>query len=389
MSRKAKLAGCGAPLAAMILVSGCSFSNTSDLPLPGGADLGSDPMTVEVEFNNALDLVPNSGVRVNDVVVGRVSDVELDDWKALVTVQVRGDVDLPENATASIRQTSVLGEKFVSLEAPDNPSATELADGDEIPLSRTSESPEIEQVFSALSLILNGGSIGQLQNIMRELNTALDGNEKPTRSLLNELAEFMGTLSSSRQQIATALDQMDALGAAARTQTPAIVNALDDIPPALQVLEGQRQQFVKMLTSLQKLSDVGTSVIRQSKANTIANLRDLRTILTNLNEAGDSVADALSVLPTAPFPDAIVGDTLQQAQSYRGGDAINFSLYGLVDWGRWWNAMTPAQRSALQGGSGRLDASSAETTLEGGQADSGGRPAQSGVGSLLSPGGEE
>src|SRR6478735_3217249 len=70
---------------------------------------------------------------------------------------LRGGTELPDNAVASIRQTSLLGEKFVSLAAPESGASTEpLASGDVIPLERSGRNPEVEEVLGALSLLLNG-----------------------------------------------------------------------------------------------------------------------------------------------------------------------------------------------------------------------------------------
>ena len=88
-------------------------------PLPGGPDVGDNPMTIKVEFADVLDLVPQSTVKVNDVSVGKVTAIDLEGYQALVTLEVRRDVELPDNAVAELRQTSLLGEKFVELSAPD------------------------------------------------------------------------------------------------------------------------------------------------------------------------------------------------------------------------------------------------------------------------------
>src|SRR5829696_8510103 len=85
-----------------VLLSGCGFSPYK-LPLPGGADLGSHPYTVKVQFRDVLDLVPQSAVRVNDIAVGKVTDVKLNGWTAVVTIKVNGDAKLPDNAVATIR----------------------------------------------------------------------------------------------------------------------------------------------------------------------------------------------------------------------------------------------------------------------------------------------
>ena len=86
-----------------------------------------------MQFPDVLDLVPQSTVKVNDVTVGKVTDVELDGYAADVTLLLRNDVDLPDNAEAEIRQTSLLGEKFVSLQrARGQPERRKLGDGDVI-----------------------------------------------------------------------------------------------------------------------------------------------------------------------------------------------------------------------------------------------------------------
>ena len=130
---RTRLAATSAALA--VLLSGCGMS-PYDLPLPGGANLGDNPYEVTVEFRDVLDLVPQSAVRVDDIAVGKVTKIELDGWTSTVTLQVNDDVELPGNAVANLRQSSLLGEKFVALEAPDNPGSGRLADGDHIPLDR-------------------------------------------------------------------------------------------------------------------------------------------------------------------------------------------------------------------------------------------------------------
>ena len=58
-------------------MTGCDF-DVYELPLPGGTGTGDDPITVTVQFNDVLDLVPQSTVKVNDVSVGKVTEVDLE-----------------------------------------------------------------------------------------------------------------------------------------------------------------------------------------------------------------------------------------------------------------------------------------------------------------------
>ena len=224
-----------AVLAAMFM-SACDASVYS-LPLPGGPDVGDDPMTIKVAFADVLDLVPQSTVKVNDVSVGKVTAIDLDGYQAIVTLQVRNDVDLPGNAVAELRQTSLLGEKFVHLEPPSDPSSGKLSDNDVIGLDRTGRNPEVEEVFGALALLLNGGGVGQLQTIARELNTAFDGRTDEVRSVLTQIREFMGQLDNNKESIVQALENTNRLAAEARRQDGTIRRALDDVPDALRSVE--------------------------------------------------------------------------------------------------------------------------------------------------------
>ena len=296
-------------VAAMTVLGGCGseFGGVYDLPLPGGADLGDHPYQVHVEFKDVLDLVPQAGVKVNDVAVGKVATIGLapDGWTADVTVEVNGDVKLPANASAQLRQSSLLGEKYVELVAPNNPTGR-LAGGATIPLDRTNRNPEVEEVFGALSLLLNGGGIGQIQDISRELNSALSGNEPQIRQLLTNLNTVVSNLDAHRNDITQALDGLNRLSGTLNNQRDELAGAIDNLGPGLAVLTQQRDQLVTMLNSLSSLSGVAVDTINKSQADLIADLKDLQPTLTQLAASGQNLPKSLQVLLTFPFPDSTV-----------------------------------------------------------------------------------
>ena len=312
---------------AALALSGCDFSVYS-LPLPGGADLGDRPYQVRIEFRDVLDLVPQSAVKVDDVTVGRVDSIKADGWHALVTVSLRRSVHLPDNAEATIRQTSLLGEKFVSLAPPADgaPSNGRLSNGDLIPLDRSGRNPEVEEVLGALSLLLNGGGVAQLKTISTELNKALSGRESNVRSVLGRIDTFMGQLDTNKDQVVRAIESLNRLAIAVNKQKPAITQALDELPRAVASINRQRDDLVKMLRALSDLSSVGTQVIRDSKTATIDSLRALAPTLTKLAEAGDALPKSLQVFLTYPFVDAVVGKNPAQARNLHMGDYTNLSV---------------------------------------------------------------
>ncbi|MBX9359752.1 MCE family protein [Streptomyces sp. WAC04114] len=296
-----------------LLLSGCEFNGWYDVPLPGGAAADGRAYHVTVEFRDVLDLVPQSAVKVDNVTVGAVEKVELDGWHARVRLRVADSVKLPGNAVAELRQTSMLGEKYVALSSPAGTApAGRLRDGDLIPLSRSGRNPEVEEVLSALSALLNGGGVAQLKTITVELNKALQGRENRVKSLLKELNTFIGGLDGRREDIVRALKGIDRLAKRLGKEKKTIATALDTMPPALKVLADQRRDLTKMLTALSKLGKTGTRVVNASRDDTVANLRQLRPILEQLNKAGDDLPNSLELLTTYPFPrnavDAVEGD---------------------------------------------------------------------------------
>jgi phospholipid/cholesterol/gamma-HCH transport system substrate-binding protein len=279
-----------------------------DLPLPGGAATGSDAYRVTVDFADVLDLVPQSSVKVNDVTVGAVDAIRLVGWHARVTLRLKKSVHLPDNAVAELRQTSLLGEKFVSLSPPTTePPQGRLGDGDTIPLQRSGRNPEVEEVLSALSLVLNGGGVAQLKTINVELTRAMAGHEEDIQGAVRQLDTFVGGLDADKSEVVRALDGLDRLSARLAAQKRDIATAIDDLGPGLKVLADQRAQLTRMLTALSDLGRVGTRVISASKADTLANLRALQPILTKLAEAGANLPGALEMLVTYPFPQAATG----------------------------------------------------------------------------------
>ncbi|HEX5088718.1 MAG TPA: MCE family protein [Nocardioides sp.] len=309
-----------------VVLSACDFDIYS-LPLPGGTDVGDNPIHVTVQFRDVLDLVPKSTVKVNDVSVGQVQKITLDGYTAEVQLELRNDTELPDNAIAEIRQTSLLGEKFVSLAAPETgASHNPLKDGDVIPLERTGRNPEVEEVLGALSLILNGGGVAQLKTIAQELNKTIGGREDDVRSVLSQINTFTSQLDTNKGQIVDAIEALNRLAVSAHQQEANIDQALDELPSALTSIDGQRQDLVRMLQALDQLSGVGVRVIKASKTATIDSLRQLQPVLNQLAASGDDFVNAFNVFLTYPFVDEVVGRDPQVARNLHMGDYTNLSI---------------------------------------------------------------
>jgi len=295
--------------ASALALGGCSAlgGGVYDTPLPGGADVGDHPITLTADFDDALDLVPQSGVRVDDVAVGRVDAIDLtpDGRSARVRLVVDGDVELPAGTTARLQQTSLLGEKYVALVRPDGPAAGELEDGDHLGDEATSRSAQVEQVLGALSLVLNGGGVGQFQEISRELQQAGD-DPRRIKGFLDQMARFTQGVDDRKESVTRAIDSLAALSRTLEADQDKIATAVEDLEPGLAALADQREDLVAMLAALDDLSDVTVDTLDKAQADIVADLELLAPVLQQLGAAGSDLPRSLEILLTYPFPDSVL-----------------------------------------------------------------------------------
>jgi len=283
--------------------TGCQWRGLNSLPLPGTAGGGPGSFTIQAQLPNVTNLQPNSRVRVGDVTVGNVTKVEMQGWHALLTMTLDGDVDLPANATVKIGQTSLFGSLHIELAPPvDERPNGKLRDGSLIPLSAASTYPSTEQTLAAISMVLNGGGVGQIQDITEALSTAFDGRADDLRSLINQLDEYVGQLDDQKNDILAAAESLNNLVGQIAAQKPVVDKALETIPDALKVLSDQRQTIADAVQKLGQFSALASDSITQTKDALVQELRDVAPVLKSLADAGPALTRSLDVLATYPFP---------------------------------------------------------------------------------------
>ncbi len=299
-------------------VSGCGFGGLNSLPLPGAVGRGADAATYHVELANVSTLEPNSPVLLGDVVVGSVNSMAVRDWHADVEISVKPDVVIPANAVATVGQTSLLGSMHLALNPPLGQSPTgSLEPGATLGLNKTSTYPSTEQTLSALSVVINGGGVGQIGDIVNELNRALNGREPQIRDLLVQLNDFVGVLAKQRDTINATVVSLNRVAGTFAGQTDVLTRALDRIPPALEVLVAERPRLTAALDKLGKFSAVAADLVNETQADLVRDLRNLEPTLRSLADVGPDLDKALAYFTAFPYGQstidrAIRGDYLNQ-----------------------------------------------------------------------------
>jgi phospholipid/cholesterol/gamma-HCH transport system substrate-binding protein len=283
------------------VLSGCAWRGLNSLTLPGTEGSGAGAFEIQAQLPDVSTLQENSRVRVGDVNVGTVTKIERQGWHALITMTLNGDVELPANAVATVGQTSLLGSAHVELAGPGAPEGR-LRGGSLIRLASGGAYPNTEQTLAALSLLLNGGGLGQVQDITKALSTAFAGREADVRSVIGQLDELMGRLNAQTGDIIAASESLNGLAGQFAANKPVLDNALRTIPDALTVLAERRTNLADALDAFGKFGALTADTVNQSKDNLVAELKDLGPVLESLGDAGPALTRALSLLATFPWP---------------------------------------------------------------------------------------
>jgi virulence factor Mce-like protein len=306
-----------------LTLTGCSFDGVNSLPLPGAVGQGSDAHTYHVEVANVATLESNSPVMMNDVIVGSVGKMTVDDWHANVEVRIEPGVVVPANVVASVGQTSLLGSMHLALNPPLGEKPTgELKPGSTIPLNDSSTYPSTERTLSSLSTIVNGGGLGQIGDIIHNFSAAVNGREPQIRELLTHLDNFVGVLDEQRDNIVATITQLNRVASKFAGQRDVIDKALKDIPPALDVLIRERPNLTTALTKLGTFSDTATRLANDAGDDLVANLTSLEPALKALADIGPRLFDALIFSTAFPYGPEF-------ADQITKGDYIN--LYAQFD----------------------------------------------------------
>jgi phospholipid/cholesterol/gamma-HCH transport system substrate-binding protein len=301
-------------------VTGCEWRGLNSLPLPGTQGTEQGSYDIKVQMADVAYVQPNSRVRVGDANVGTVTKIELEGWHALVSMRLNGDVDLPANATAKLGQTSLLGSLHIEL-APPVGIAPEgkLHNGSLIPLASTGAYPSTDQTLAAVSLLLNGGGIGQIQDITAAFATAFAGREQDLNSLITQLDEFVGHLNEQTGDIIAATESFNDLVGQFAAQKPRLDKAIRTIPDALAVLNDQRNNLITAIDAFGKFSALAADSVDHTKDALVQEFNDFGPILESLANAGPALTRSLSFLATYPWPKETITNWVR-------GDYANLSL---------------------------------------------------------------
>ncbi|NVM21803.1 MAG: MCE family protein [Desulfobacterales bacterium] len=168
-------------------------------------------------FDSAEGLAEAVPVEIAGVEVGQVKKIELEAGRAKVTLQIKQDVEIGEDAKAAIRTTGVLGDKYVEL-ILGSPEATPIKPGgrieqtvsptniDTVIKQLNSIGADIKEITGSISGVLGGkegeASLKIIVDNLRELAQALNETVQKNNENINRTLDNLAAFSKDLREIA-------------------------------------------------------------------------------------------------------------------------------------------------------------------------------------------
>lgn len=256
--------------------------------------LWPEPQTsYAARFADASGLVARNDVRINDVIVGRVTGVSLDGLEAVVRFETDTDVVLPEETSAEIRQTSLLGEYYLALQ----PAGTgALEPGETILASRTGRGTELESVVALGGELTAQVNVENLNRLVGSIEEATGGDPDRVGRFLDSSAAAVGALEGLSPRIVAAIDSIDALAASLAPSTESLTSAIERFTPGAEALARSNDRIPGLVAGLTQLTGELDGILQRNRERllsasaqvrplldeVVANLDDVHSVVTGL-----------------------------------------------------------------------------------------------------------
>lgn len=261
------------------------------------ADAGSTPRTVSAVFADADGLVPGAQVQLADIPVGRVTSVTLWRDRAKVAMVIDAGADVPADVTASIAQTTILGESYVSLAVPRAAQAHPAALASGATISRTSVQPNLEQLVSAGSGVFGAVSDSDLAAIVRAGGQGFTGQAANLHQFLDDLSSISAGYAAHTTDISQVVNSLDQLTSQVAPSAGADATAITNLSQTAAVLAQQSARFNTLLESLNSVSVQGRSLLEQYYPQITDQIRALAAVSSQVAAHQQDLAGLLLELP--------------------------------------------------------------------------------------------
>lgn len=276
---------------------------------------GSFDTTVPVKLYAAragLMLEPGSDVKMREVVIGRVTRVNLVDGQAEISMEIDKSHanSVAANVSAVIDPTTLFGRKFVTLVTPEFPVEKPITAG--AVLSADSVATEVNDLLEALVTVLRTVEPDKVNGSLNALATSLQGRGDQLGDTLVELdtylTAFNDTLPVLQRDLIQAAQTADVLADA----TPDVMTTIDHLGTTATTVTERQDQLNAFILSFTGFGNSGRSLAEASGTPLVESLSSLSPTTALLAERAPTLSCLVeSLKQTNVFLERTIGGSDQ------------------------------------------------------------------------------
>ncbi|MDX1890010.1 virulence factor Mce family protein [Mycolicibacterium sp. 050158] len=254
--------------------------STFYLHLPAAVGLGAYHVTAD--FRAGGGLYENANVTYRGVTIGRVENVGLGEDGVVATMRLNTDTPVPDNVTATVKSVSAVGEQYIDLVPPKQPSKNLLRNDSHIGVDRTAVGQDIGALLAQADSLVNSIGNTRLQDLLRETFKAFNGsgpelsrliqssrllideansNYGQTSQLIDQAGNFLDSQIRSGDDIKSLADGLARFTTEVAKADPRLRSVLQNVPGAAQsantTFEGIRPNFPMLAANLANVGRIG------------------------------------------------------------------------------------------------------------------------------------
>lgn len=192
-------------------------------------------------------------VKVRGVNVGEVAGIHLVDRQVRISMAIDDGVQIPDDATFTVRPKTMFGEKFVDVGLPDGDGGPFLGDGDEVASAATAT--EVEEMVAGLTPLFEEIDETELAELITELTEAAAGQGDDVARAFDSAAAASDMFADTIDAQLRALDSWTAFQEAIRSVGPDLNAIAANGNQSLPVFNEAEEDFERVLTTLKPFAD--------------------------------------------------------------------------------------------------------------------------------------
>lgn len=171
------------------------------------ATFGIGTYGVSADFVAGGGLYKNANVTYRGVAVGRVESVGLNPNGVTAHMRLNSGTAIPSNVTATVRSVSAIGEQYIDLVPPENPSSTKLRNGFRIQRQNTRIGQDVADLLRQAETLL--GSLGdtRLRELLHEAFIVTNGAGPELARLIESARLLVDEANANYPQVSQLIDQ--------------------------------------------------------------------------------------------------------------------------------------------------------------------------------------